>query len=310
VSRPVRLVDFPRSIGIVGKALGLAVGRGRSGRVPMPAVLLGDEPEDAALAMMPDGRPELAVAIPGARDPWGVLLVVGDAPGSLGTRDLEIARVAADGIGAIVSGAQRADEVAHLLHRAEALRRVASDIGSRLDLDRILAGLVDHAMVLFEGDRAAVFHQHEDGNAVAEVSRGCRDLLRASGASRPVAVRRGRGCPSTALRGRLRPRPARRRVRAAIVQEGFAPSARHRSSTARIRTLNIYHDRPHEWTVDELEPSLRWRPRRVAIRPPRTTRGWRRGPPSSSRSSSSARCSAACRAWPRSVRRSRRSCAS
>ena len=56
-----------------------------------------------------------------------------------------------------MSVADRRDEVGQLLHRAEALRRVASDIGSHLDLDRILSGLVDHAMVLFEGDRAAVY---------------------------------------------------------------------------------------------------------------------------------------------------------
>jgi hypothetical protein len=78
----------------------------------------------------------------------------------------------AGAIGTIVNVDRRQDEVAHLLHRAEALRRVAGDIGSRLDLDRILAGLVDHAMVLFEGDRAAVFLQRPDGRAVAEVSRG------------------------------------------------------------------------------------------------------------------------------------------
>ena len=69
---------------------------------------------------------------------------------------------------------------------------MASDIGSRLDLDRILAGLVDHAMVLFEGDRGAVFLQREDGSAVAEVSRGLSAayLDDASGRSRRGRCRR------------------------------------------------------------------------------------------------------------------------
>ena len=67
---------------------------------------------------------------------------------------------------------RREEEVAHLLHRAEALRRVAADIGSGLDLDRILAGLVGHAMVLFDGDRGAVFLRKADGKIAAEVSRG------------------------------------------------------------------------------------------------------------------------------------------
>src|SRR4029077_1823254 len=102
--------------------------------------------------------------------PWGALLIVGETPGSLGARDIDVARVVAEAVGALLIGAHRADEVAHLLHRAEALSRVASDIGSRLDLDRILSGLVDHAMVLFEGDRAAVFLPHPDGHVHAEVT--------------------------------------------------------------------------------------------------------------------------------------------
>ena len=158
-ARPLRLADLPGRFGLLGKTLELAAGRVRAGRAPLPGILLGEHSEDAALAVLGDGRPELAVAIPGALEPWGVMLVVGETPGSLTAHDLDIARVVADGLGAIVSGAQRADEVAHLLHRAEALRRVASDIGSRLDLDRILSGMVDHAMVLFEGNRAAVFLQ-------------------------------------------------------------------------------------------------------------------------------------------------------
>lgn len=255
--RPTRLVTLPRSFGVMGRILELAAGRGRSGRAPMPAVLLGDDPDDAGLAVVPDGRPELAVAIPGAREPWGVLLVVGDGPGSLDGRDLEIARVAADGIGAIVSGGQRAEEVAHLLHRSEALRRVASDIGSRLDLDRILSGLVDHAMVLFEGDRGAVFLQRQDGSAVAEVSRGLSAAYLAS----------VRGVPSRSLSAAAvaarRPLfavdyshdPRAEDARAAVVQEGFDTicTAPLLDGTEPLGLLNVYHDQPHEWTADELD---------------------------------------------------------
>ena len=256
-SRLVRLVDLPRTFGIVGKALEVAWGRGRSGRAPMPGVLLGDDPRDAGLALVPDGRPELAVAIPGAPEPWGVLFVVGDAPGSLGAQDLEIARVAADAIGAMVSGARRSEEVAHQLHRAEALRRVATDIGSRLDLDRILSGLVDHAMVLFEGDRGAVFLQHQDGNAVAEVSRGLSAAYLASGRGNPTpslsAAAVAAHKPLFAVGYRDDPRAED--VRAAVVQEGFDTicTAPLLDGTELLGLLDIYHDKPHEWTADELE---------------------------------------------------------
>ncbi len=255
--RPLPLVDLPRQFGILGRTLEPAAGRGRSGRVPVPGMILGDDPDRATLAVLPDDRPELAVAIPGASGPWGVLLVVGEAPGSLGGRDLEIARVAADGIGAIVSGAQRAEEMAHLLHRAEALRRVANDIGSRLDLDRILSGLVDHAMVLFEGDRAAVFLQHEDGRAVVEVSRGLSSTFLANVRAIP-----SRSLSAAAVVARrplfavdYRNDPGAEEVRAAVVQEGFDTicTAPLLDGTELLGLLNVYHDQPHHWSADELE---------------------------------------------------------
>ena len=251
-----RLVDLPGRFGILGKTLELAAGRDRTGRAPMPGILLDGRASDP-LAVFPDGRPELAVSIPGSREPWGVLHVVGETAGSLGPRDLEVARVAADALGAMVSGAQRADEVAHLLHRAEALRRVATDIGSRLDLDRILSGLVDHAMVLFEGDRAAVFLQHPDGHVSAEVTRNLSAAFVSSVRDFPE-----RSLPAAAVAA-LQPLfavdyrndPRGEDVRAAVVQEGFDTlcTAPLMDGTHLLGLLNIYHDRPHHWTTDELD---------------------------------------------------------
>ncbi len=251
-----RLVDLPGRFGILGKTLELAAGRDRTGRTPMPGILLDGRASDP-LAVFPDGRPELAVSIPGSREPWGVLHVIGETAGSLGPRDLEVARVAADALGAMVSGALRADEVAHLLHRAEALRRVATDIGSRLDLDRILSGLVDHAMVLFEGDRAAVFLQHPDGHVSAEVTRNLSAAFISSVRDFPE-----RSLPAAAVAA-LQPLfavdyrndPRGEDVRAAVVQEGFDTlcTAPLMDGTHLLGLLNIYHDRPHHWTTDELD---------------------------------------------------------
>ena len=257
ITGSLRQVELPGRLGLLGKTVTLAAGRALTGRAPLPGILLGSDPIDMSLAVLADGRPELAVAIPGARDPWGVLLIVGETPGSLGPRDLDVARVVAAGLGAIVSGARRADEVAHLLHRAEALRRVASDIGSRLDLDRILSGLVDHAMVLFEGDRGAVFLQRADGQTVAEVSRGLsaaylnnvRELPARSLRNAAVAARR----PLFSVGYRDDPRGEG--VRAAVVQEGFDTlcTAPLLDGTQLLGMLDIYHDRPHPWTADELD---------------------------------------------------------
>jgi diguanylate cyclase (GGDEF)-like protein/excisionase family DNA binding protein len=251
-----RLVDLPRTYGILGRTLE-QTGGGRSERLPLPAVLLGQGPDGSGPAVLPDGRPELAVAIPGPQAAWGILLIAGESPDSLGEDDVEIARVAAEAIGAIVGGAQRADDVSRQLHRAEALRRVASDIGSRLDLDRILSGLVDHAMVLFDGDRAAVFLQQDDGGVVAGVSRGLsttylagiRTIRPRSLAAAAVAARR----PLYAVDYRNDPRAED--VRAAVVQEGFDTicSAPLLDGTQMLGLLNIYHDHPHHWTDDELD---------------------------------------------------------
>ena len=257
VNPPLRQVELPGRLGLLGQTVALATGRDRTGRAPLPGILLGGDPNDTSIAVLADGRPELAVAIPGADEPWGVLLIVGETPGSLGPRDLDVARVVADGLGAIISGARRAEEVAHLLHRAEALRRVASDIGSRLDLDRILSGLVDHAMVLFEGDRGAVFMRRADGQAVAEVSRGLSAKYLASVREFPV-----RSLPSAAIAARrplfsvgYRDDPRGEGVRAAVVQEGYDTlcTAPLLDGTELLGLLNIYHDRPHAWTTDELD---------------------------------------------------------
>ena len=123
----------------------------------------------------------------------------------LGATDPDLAAALADAIGTVVSVSRREEEVAHLLHRAEALRRVAGDIGSRLDLDRILTGLVDHAMVLFESDRAAVFMRRPMAPTWPRSAATCRagylNAIRAvTGA---VAVDGGGRGTATALRGEL-----------------------------------------------------------------------------------------------------------
>ena len=260
-----RPVDLPIHFGILGKAMDLAAGlatgpaagHDRTSHLPMPGLLRGDDFGEAAVSIVAGSRPELVVVIPGPTEPWGVLHVVGERPGSLDQQDLDVAQVVADGLGAIIGVAHRADGVAHLLHRAEALQRIANDIDSRLDLDHILAGLVDHAMVLFEGDRAAVFMQQPDGHVVAEVVRGLssgyiasvRDFPAASLPAEAVAARR----PLFAVAYRDDPRG--QGVRAAVVQEGFDTicTAPLLDGTVTLGLLNVYHDRPHHWSTDELD---------------------------------------------------------
>ena len=226
-------------------------------RAPAGRAIQANGSDRVTTTLLPGDREELAAAIPGRDGPWGALLVVA-APGeTYGASDRDLITVLADAIGAIVGVVRREEEVAHLLHRAEALRRVAADIGSGLDLDRILAGLVEHTMVLFEGDRGAVFLRQPDGRAVAEVSRGLstaylnavRDFPERSLPTAAVAARQ----PLFATRYRDDPRGPD--VRAAVVQEGFDTicTAPLLDGEQVLGMLNVYHDSPHEWTDDELE---------------------------------------------------------
>ena len=243
-----RLPDLPRSFGVMGAAWERAI-------AGEPEPVEGDG--FGGIADLPGGRREVAIAIVGAREPWGLLRIIADPAGDQTALDptfvIEIAAL----IASIVDAAKKADEVAHQLHRADALRRVASDIGSRLDLDRILAGLVDHAMVLFNGDRAAVFLRGPDGRATAEVARGLSQVYLQAVVDFPA-----RSLPALAAASRqplfathYRDDPRAGDVRAAVVQEGFDTlcTAPLLDGTELLGLLNLYHDQPHAWTPDELE---------------------------------------------------------
>jgi diguanylate cyclase (GGDEF)-like protein/excisionase family DNA binding protein len=258
VARP-RLLDVPRTFGVLGAALDVASKRGRHASVEPPGAraVLTDGSDRVTTTVLPGDREELAAAIPGRDGPWGALLVVAGPEETFGPADRDLVTVLADAIGAIVGVVRREEEVAHLLHRAEALRRVAGDIGSGLDLDRILSGLVDHAMVLFEGDRAAVFLLQPDGQAIAEVSRGLsstyltavRDFPERSLPSAAIAARR----PMFATNYRDDPRAPD--VRAAVVQEGFDTicTAPLMDGDDVLGMLNVYHDAARTWSADEIE---------------------------------------------------------
>jgi diguanylate cyclase (GGDEF)-like protein len=242
-----RLHELPRSFGALAGAWDRAV-------LGEPGPVDGDGfggPSD------PTNRRELAIAIVGPHQPWGILRILLDAGSDATALTSSFLLEVAGLIASIVEAARRAEDVAHQLHRADALRRVASDIGSRLDLDRILSGLVDHALVLFNGDRAAVFLRSPDGRASAEVSRGLSAAYLGAVVDFPA-----RSLPALAAATRqplysmgYRDDPRATDVRAAVVQEGFDTlcTAPLFDGPDLLGLLNVYHDAPHEWTPDELE---------------------------------------------------------
>ena len=241
-----RLVELPRGKGLMAAALD------SPGSVPVV------DPAATSTALGGMGR-EIAAAIPGRDGPWGVLHAVRAADEPVPDELLDLVGASAGTLGTIIDGAHAAADLAHQLHRADALRRVAGDIGSRLDLEQILSGLVDHAMVLIGGDRALVLRYLPDGTRRAAASRGLSSSYLAALAaptSRSLvsaAVAAGHPIFSVALRDD--PRAAE--IRAAVVQEGFdtlcvAPLY-DGPDRAPLGSLNVYHDQPHHWSADELE---------------------------------------------------------
>jgi diguanylate cyclase (GGDEF)-like protein/excisionase family DNA binding protein len=198
---------------------------------------------------------EVACAIPGVRGPWGAILAVAADPSA--TRDGLLAAVAGV-LGALLPAADAATQFDQRVTRAEALGRVAADIGSRLDLDLILDRLVDHAMALFGGDRAGVLLYDAGGRRRIVAGRGLSNAYIAAveaGSGTTLASEAVEaGHPVFAVAYRDDPRATT--ARSAVVAEGFdtvcvAPLLDFDGAGA-IGGLNVYHDEPHEWTDDEL----------------------------------------------------------
>ena len=240
------LKELPRSYGVLGLALDVAPG-------------VADPDPVAAVLVSAHGGREFACAIPGAGGPWGVLLIVHDPVLPRSDLEHQLCRRSAEALGHVAEAAATSVEVAHRLHRADALRRIAADIGSRLDLEELLSRLTDHARVLFGADRAMVYLFEPDGRKRAMASRGLSqswiDALEHAPpptlGSAAIAARR----PLFAVGYRDDPRAGN--LRAAIVQEGFdsaclAPLLDGEAPGA-LGILGVYHDRPHPWSQEEIE---------------------------------------------------------
>ncbi|MEO8462577.1 MAG: GAF domain-containing protein [Chloroflexota bacterium] len=243
----LRLSSVRADAGLFGRALG------RTGQVVDDQGLV-----NAELPLGVTGR-RLACTIPGHSGSWGALLGVaaGDEPASPSTTELLVG--ATELLGSIIGSADAAAAADRRMHYAEALGRVAGDISSRLDPDELLSRLLEHAMTMFDGDRAAVFLITADGSRRAVVSRGLSfaylESVREGGPWALPGEAGSESRPRFTVRVRDDPRVAD--ARASIVQEGYdtvcvAPLMRDGTADP-IGSLTIYHDQPHPWSSDELD---------------------------------------------------------
>jgi diguanylate cyclase (GGDEF)-like protein/excisionase family DNA binding protein len=208
----------------------------------------------AWLSSPPPGMWATAVAIPGTAAPWGVLVAV--------DRTETASRLAPlPAIAAIVGGAVRTarlvDEATRGRRQSEALRRVAVELASELDLDRILDSILEHAASLFGADRAAVFLGRPGGRILGSYARDLSDTFVAS-----VTTFHPWSLPSQALRERqpvfatrYSDDPRGEFQRDELLAEGIDTicTAPLFDGSDPLGVLNLYHDIAHPWSHEELE---------------------------------------------------------
>ncbi len=232
------------------------------GRTLFARALESDQPVHArpgdpmASPLLGIGTDELVVAIPGGVAPWGVLVLAGAM--ELGPDDgRSLAIALARTLGVLVRGAAAAEQATARLRRSEALRRVATDLISRLDVADVIRDLSDHARVLFGADRVAVVLRDGEGRISSPGGSGfsesflaiARELELGEGAQREASSRRPR-----LLLGPDAPHGSSP-IRAAAIQEGIgallaAPLVDGDESQG---VLYLAHDRPYLWRDGELE---------------------------------------------------------
>ena len=202
------------------------------------------------------GTDELVVRIPGGESPWGVLVLAGAM--ELGPDDgKRLALAIARTLGVLIRGANAAEQATGRLRRSEALRRVATDLASRLDVGDVVRDLSDHARVLFGADRVAVVLRDPEGRVSSPGGTGfsdtflatVRDLEAARPGQHDIPARR-----PVLMLGPNAPRSSSP-IRAAAVQEGV--------DTLLVVPLvdghelhgivYLAHDRPHRWRDVDLE---------------------------------------------------------
>ena len=134
--RPGGLV--PRATDVEGPGITAARGAGQ-GRSLFTLALESPEPiharpgTDGPAPVLGMGTDELVVRIPGGEAPWGILVLAGGMV--LGPDDgTKLAGAIARTLGVLVRGASATEQATSRLRRSEALRRVATDLASRLDV--------------------------------------------------------------------------------------------------------------------------------------------------------------------------------
>ncbi len=236
--------SIPNSAGVLATALASQEPVHARPGVPGPAPMLGL------------GTDELAVRIPGGEAPWGVLVLAGAM--ELGPDDgRKLASAIARTLGVLIRGAGASEQATGRLRRAEALRRVATDLASRLDVGDVVRDLADHARVLFGADRVAVILRDAEGRITSPGGSGFSEAFLAAARDVEEARTGQHDVPSrrpTPVLGPDVPRSGNP-IRAAAIGEGVESllAAPLVDGHELHGVLYLAHDRPHRWRDADLD---------------------------------------------------------
>ena len=202
------------------------------------------------------GTDELAVAIPGVDGPWGVLVLAGAV--SLGPDDgRRLAGAIARILGVLVHGSVMTEQANGRLRRSEALRRVATDLASRLDVGDVQRDLGDHTRVLFGADRVAVILRDPHGRISSPSGTGFSEEYLAAARALEEASQGRNEIPSRRPTVIVGPDAARTSspLRAAAVQAGVATLlvAPLIDGHEVHGVLHLAHDRPYRWRQADID---------------------------------------------------------
>jgi diguanylate cyclase (GGDEF)-like protein len=199
---------------------------------------------------------EIVVPIEVRTGTWGCIHVADTRIGALTRDDVGLFEAVAHQIAAAIETVGLMQRLERQLELAEALRRVSTDISSKLELEAILAETMDQATTLFGADRAAIYRLRGDG-AEAPVARGLseRYLQRVAALPSPSLARLAMETGEALYATDYADDPRGSGVREAVIEEGFdtvavAPLV---ADGRPLGALALYHDRRRPWSDPELE---------------------------------------------------------
>ena len=241
-----RLGSFSESHGLAARAL----------RAESPVAEVGQAGPDWLAGSASHLRSRVAAQIRDEDDrAWGVLLVA-DEGGAVPPERAAFVSTVARSLGIAIHAERLRDQSARTLHRADALRRIAIDLGGTLDIGEILASVVEHARILFGAERAAAWLVGADGCVSVEASRGLSAGYLAAVRDLPLPAITAQAAAELRplFSEHYRDDPRAGPIRAAVVQEGFETvcAAPLHGNGELLGFVTVYHDRPHAWDPEEL----------------------------------------------------------